>query len=163
MTNILNITLIILLLTIALTACVLVISALFPNHLVRIKSTAGTRQGRAFGLGLVNLTFFGTIAIVLLTLVDGNRVPDLLRLVLYFPTGAVLALLGILLTFGMTGMAQILGERIFADQNIWRQAAFGAILLGVACALPFVGWFLLLPYIAFVGCGATILGFIQKR
>lgn len=162
MTNILSITLIILLLTINLAACVLVISALFPNRLAQTKSAASARPGRAFGLGLVNFAFFGTIAMVLITLLDGNRVPELLRFVLFLPTMAVLALLGILLTFGAAGMAQVIGERIFADQNAWRQGLFGAIILCIACALPFVGWFLLLPYIAFVGIGATILGFFQK-
>jgi hypothetical protein len=162
MTNIPGITLIIILLSIPLAACVLVISALFPNRLARTKSAAGTMPGRAFGLGLVNCAFFGTIAMVLLTLLDGNRVPDLLRVVLFLPTMAVLALLGILITFGAAGVAQVIGERIFEDQNAGRQGAFGAIVLGTACALPFVGWFLLIPYIVFVGIGATILGFLQK-
>jgi hypothetical protein len=162
MTNILGITLISLLLTITFAACVLVISALFPNRLARTKSAASARQGRAFGLGLVNFAFFGAIALVLLTLLDGNRLPDLLRLVLFLPTAAVLALLGSLFIFGAAGMAQVIGERILVDQNAWRQGAFGAIILGIACALPFVGWFLLFPYIALVGIGATILGFIQK-
>jgi hypothetical protein len=36
------------------------------------------------------------------------------------------------------------------------------VILCIACALPFVGWFLLLPFVAFTGIGATILGFFQK-
>ncbi len=162
MTDILRITLIILLLTITLAASFLVIAVLFPNRLARTNSAATSMQTRAFWVGMVNFAFFGTLAIILLTLLDGNRVPDLLRVVLFLPTMAVLALLGILLSVGLAGVAQVIGERIFTGQDTWRQTALGALILGTACALPFLGWFLLLPYVGFVGIGATILGFFQK-
>jgi hypothetical protein len=38
----------------------------------------------------------------------------------------------------------------------------GTLILSLACGLPFVGWFLLLPYILIIGVGAAILGFFQK-
>jgi hypothetical protein len=46
--------------------------------------------------------------------------------------------------------------------SAWKRNLWSAVILCIACALPFVGWFLLLPYVAFTGIGATILGFFQR-
>jgi hypothetical protein len=37
------------------------------------------------------------------------------------------------------------------------------VVLSFACALPVVGWFLLFPYVGFVGIGAFILGLFQRE
>jgi hypothetical protein len=57
----------------------------------------------------------------------------------------------------------LIGERLFPDHAIWKQILLGSICLSLACALPFVGWFLLLPYVGFVGIGAVILGFFERE
>jgi hypothetical protein len=59
-------------------------------------------------------------------------------------------------------MANVIGGRIFTGHNVIKQNIFGAITLSAACALPFAGWFLMLPYVGLVGIGAVILGFFQK-
>jgi len=43
-----------------------------------------------------------------------------------------------------------------------KKSIWGSVLLTFACALPFVGWFLLLPYLVFLGFGAVVLGFFQR-
>jgi sorbitol-specific phosphotransferase system component IIBC len=60
-------------------------------------------------------------------------------------------------------MSNLLGERIFPDQSAWKQTIWGTVILSFACALPIVGWFLLLPYVGFVGIGAFILGLFQRE
>jgi len=59
-------------------------------------------------------------------------------------------------------MSGLIGERILPDLPAWKQLPWGTVCLALACALPFVGWFLLLPYVGFIGIGAVILGFFQR-
>jgi len=164
MNDILRLTLIVLLLTITLAAYFLVIGALFSNRVAKTQTSLNLTPGRSFGLGMVNFFFFGTIALILLMLIDGNanRVNDIVRVILFFPAVGVLAFLGSLLSFGLTGIVKELGSRIAPEHEPRKQLVIGSVLLTIACALPFVGWFLLLPYVAFTGIGATILGFFQK-
>jgi len=82
---------------------------------------------------------------------------------LTLPALVILAFLTVLLSLGLTGMVNVLGERLFSDMSLWKRNIWSAVILCFACALPFVGWFLLLPYISFVGIGASILGFFQRN
>ncbi len=161
MTDILRLAFTTLLLTITFSAYFLVIGALFPNRVAKTQVIINQTTARSFGLGMVNFLFFGTIVLVLLFLMDG-RVPEFLRILLIAPTLAITGLLIVLATIGLTSMVKILGERIFPDFSLLKQTLWASVVLSLACSLPFVGWFLLLPYVAFVGIGATILGFFQK-
>ena len=164
MTEIFRFFIIILLLTISLSAYILVISALFPNGVTRVQHVLNQMPGRSFGVGLVNFLFFGVILIVLFTITDGNanRVNSVVRIILLIPTLTLTALLTAILSLGIAGIVHVLGERIFPDLNGIRRSISGTVISSLACALPFVGWFLLLPYIALTGFGAVILGFFQK-
>jgi hypothetical protein len=116
---------------------------------------------RSFGIGLVNFLFFSVIAIVLFSIAE-NAGP-FIKGVLSIPGIIILALLALVLSFGLAGMSNLIGERIFPDLPAWKQTLWGTVCLALACALPFVGWFLLLPYVGFVGIGAVILGLIQRQ
>ncbi|MBL8100095.1 MAG: hypothetical protein JNK81_13000 [Anaerolineales bacterium] len=152
----------VLLLTISLTSYFLVINALFTNRVSKTQNIIHQTAGRSFGLGLVNALFFGAIGLFLLMLLDGNRVPDLLRVILIFPTFIVWAFLFSLMSIGLTSMVKNLSEKIFPDLTSWKQIVWGSVVLCFACALPFVGWFLLIPFILFISIGAAILGIVQK-
>ncbi len=153
----------VLLLTITLASYFLVIYALFTERINKTQNVIHQTPGRSFGLGMVNALFFGAIGFFLLMLLDGNRVPDILRVILVFPTFIVWAFLFSLMSIGITSMIKNLSEKIFPDLNSWKQMLWGSAVLCFACALPFVGWFLLLPFVSFVGIGAAILGFVQKN
>ena len=161
MTEILRLSFIIILLTIALSAFFLVIGALFANRAAKTQRVITAMPGRSFGVGLVNFVFFGVIALVLFS-VAGNA-GDFIRFILTVPALLITAILAIMLSFGLAGMSNLLGERIFPDQPAWKQTIWGTVILSFACALPIVGWFLLLPYIGFVGIGAFILGLFQRE
>jgi len=165
MTDILRLLTIVLLLTISLTAYFLVIGAFFPNRVEKTQRVINQMPARAFGVGLVNFLFFGVILIVLFTITDGNanRVNPVIRIILLIPTLALTALLIAVLSFGLVGMANVLGERIFPEFNTLKRSISGAVILSFACALPFVGWFLLLPFVALSGFGAVILGLFQRE
>jgi len=161
MTDIFRFLTIIILLTISLTAYFLVMGALFPKRTAKTESIINQLPGRSFGLGMVNFLFFGVIVLGLMFLMDG-RVPEFLRVVLFFPTMAIAGLLIALSAFGLAGMVKMFGVRIFPELHPLKQTIWGSVILCLACALPFAGWFLLLPCILFTGFGAVILGFFQR-
>lgn len=160
MSDVLRLLVIIILLLIGLSAYFLVWNALFATRVSRTVSIAQTIPARSFGIGLVNFLFFSVIAIVLLSVAEnaGAFIKGLLTI----PAILILAFLAIMLSFGLTAMAHFIGERIFPEAPAWKQLLWGTVCLSLACALPFVGWFLLLPYAGCIGLGAVILSFFQK-
>ncbi|MCC7119051.1 MAG: hypothetical protein IT310_11040 [Anaerolineales bacterium] len=160
MNNIFHTVLIILSLTITLSAYFLVIGALFSNRVNKTQTSLNLTPGRAFGLGMVNFLFFSLIAFVMLSLAENSG--RFIKGALTVPALLILAFLAVLLSVGLTAAVQHLAERLFPDSVNWKRNFWSAVILCMACALPFVGWFLLLPYIAFISIGATILGFFQK-
>ena len=160
MTDVLRIFFIVILLTITLAAYFLVIGAVFTSRVTRTQSIIQQTSGRAFGLGLVNFLFFGVIALVLLSLAENAG--SFVKGVLTIPALLIFAFLSVLLSLGLTGMVNVLGESLFPDMSSPKRNIWSAVILCFACALPFVGWFLLLPYVGFVSIGGSILGFFQR-
>lgn len=161
MSDIVRLFLAIILLTVGLVAYFLVLNALFSQRVAKIKSTIQSVPARSFGIGLVNFIFFAVIAMVLFSVAE-NMGP-FIRGILTIPAMVILAFLAIVLSLGLAGMSNFIGEHIFPDLSTWRQTLWGTVCLSLACALPFVGWFLLLPYVGFVGIGAVIFGFFQRE
>ena len=161
MSDILRPFLVIVLLTLGLVAYFLVAGALFPQRVAKTRSLINSAPARSFGVGLVNFVFFTVIALVLFSLAE-NAGPFIKGL-LTIPALLITAFLLIMLSFGLTATAGLLGERIFPDLPAWKQSVWGTVCLGFACAMPFAGWFLLLPYAGFIGVGAFILGFFQRE
>ncbi len=151
----------IILMTIGLAAYFLVANALFPQRILKTKAVIQSMPARSFGLGLVNFVFFAVIAVVLLSIAENTGA--ILKGILTIPVLIILAFLAVVLSFGLAGISNLIGERIFSDISSWKQMLWGTVCLSLACALPFVGWFLLLPYVGFVGIGAVILGFFQRE
>src|SRR5688572_8252601 len=152
---------IIILLSLSFTAYFLVISALFTNRVTKTQAVINQTPGRSFGLGMVNFLFFGAIAFVLLSIAENTG--PFIKGLLTIPALLILTFLIALASIGLTSVVKVLSERIFPDLTSWKQMLWGAVVLCFACALPFVGWFLLLPTVTFIGIGATILGVVQKN
>ena len=161
MSDILRLLLAVILLTIGLVAYFLVMNALFAPRLERTKSVAQSIPVRSAAIGLVNFIFFAVIATVLLSVAE--TAGPFLRGILIIPAVVILSALAFVLSLGLVAMSNLIGERIFPDFSAWKQTLWGTVCLALACALPFVGWFLLLPYIGFVGIGAVILSFLRGR
>lgn len=161
MPEILRLFLVVILLTAGLIAYFLVAGALFPQRLAKTRSLINSAPGRSFGVGLVNFVFFTVIAVVLFSLAENTG--PFIKGLLTIPALLITAFLLVMLSFGLSATAGLLGERIFPELPAWKQSACGTICLSFACAVPFVGWFLLLPYTGLIGIGAFILGFFQRE
>src|SRR5688572_28043738 len=162
MSGIFRIFIVILPLTISLAAYFLAAHALFPMRVEKTKAILQSTPRRSFGVGLVNFSFFFIIAIILFSIAD-NVDNEFIKGVIMLPGLIILAFIAIMLTFGLAGMTAHVGERIVPDMLPWKQTFWGTVCLSFACALPFVGWFLLFPYIGLVGIGAFILGIFQRE
>jgi hypothetical protein len=161
MSDILRLFVALVLLTLGLSAFFLVLNALFLPRITKAKSIIQSMPARSFGIGLVNFLFFFVIAAVLFSVAE-NAGP-FIKSILTIPALIILAFLAIVLSLGLAGMSNLIGERIFSDFSSWKQTFWGTVCLSLACALPIVGWFLLFPYVGFVGIGAVILGFFQRN
>lgn len=146
-------------LTLLLVPFFIVIGALFPKRTAKTQSILDLMPGRTLVVGLVNFVFFVAVGMVLLIVAEQTE--DLLKAILSFPALAIFTVLAITLSFGLAGMVNLIGERVSPTQSGWRRTLWGTLLLGIGCSVPFVGWFLLLPYAACAGIGAFITGFFQ--
>jgi hypothetical protein len=151
----------ILLLTVSLAAYFTVIKALFPGRVEKTRTVIETTPGRSFGVGLVNFVFFTVIALLLFSVAD--RAGPFIKGILTIPALIIMGFLLSMLSFGLTAISGLLGERTFQDLSSWKQSIWGAVCLSIACAVPFAGWFLLLPYAGFLGVGGFILSFLQRQ
>jgi len=161
MTDILRPLLIIIFLTISLAAYFLVINTLFTSRVEKAQHIIGQMPWRAFGVGLVNFLFFGVIAIALFAIAENAG--GLIRGILTIPALLITVMLAALLSIGLAGMVNIFSEKIFPDINNWKRNIWGSAILCFACALPFMGWFLLFPYLGLMSVGAVILGLFQRN
>lgn len=57
---------------------------------------------------------------------------------------------------GLAGYATLIGERLWQGAEGWKQTRNGGMVLICATALPFIGWFLMLPLLAIVGLGVNV-------
>jgi hypothetical protein len=157
MNDIFNLAAAVLLGSVVLTAFFLVVGALFPRRVARTHALAGSARGRAFIVGLINFAFFGIVSFMFFVLADNMRLG-----ILAFPGTVVLVLLILGLIFGLAGVVHLVGERLAPDQGPTARALCGALALSLACATPFVGWFVLLPFVGFTGLGAFILSYLHQ-
>ena len=140
---------------------ILLAVAFFNKRVLKTLNVAKQLPARSLGIGFVNFLFFGTITVVLFAIAQGAG-NELISLIVLIPSLLLTTVLVIFLSLGLTAMVGILGERIFPDLSAWRQSFWGTVILTFASAIPFVGWFLLFPFIALTGFGAVILGFFQR-
>lgn len=146
-------------LTLVLVPFFIVVGVLFPKRTAKTQGILDLMPGRAFAVGLVNFVFFVAVGMVLLIVAE--QIDGLLKAILSFPALVIFTVLAITLSFGLTGVVNLIGERIAPTQSGWQRTLWGTLLLGIGCSVPLVGWFLLLPYAACAGIGAFITGFFQ--
>lgn len=137
-----------------------VLNMLFPKRIAGTQSILQGTTGRAFWIGFVNILFLTPVTMLLFNVAD--RAGGVLGVIATFPALVLLAVLIGLASFGLLSMVNMTGERLLPDQSLMKRTFWGTLLLSLACAMPFVGWFLLLPYVMFLGAGSVILSFFQR-
>ena len=137
-----------------------VMNVLFPKRVAKTQVILQTTTSRSFWIGFVNILFLLPISMLLFSLADITSGP--LKWIITLPALILLALLLGFSSFGLLTMVNMTGERLMPDGSLLKRTFWGTLLLSLACALPFVGWFLLLPYILILGAGSVILSFFQK-
>jgi hypothetical protein len=147
-------------LTLSLFGFFTVMNVLFPKRISQTQKILQKPVGRPFGIGLVNILFFLPISLLLLSLGDVTSGP--LKAIIMVPALFLLAVLLSLASFGLLSVVNMVGDQITPDQSLLKRTFWSTLMLSLACALPLVGWFLLLPYILIIGVGAVILGFFQR-
>lgn len=134
------------------------VSVLFPVLVERAGDEADRRHGRAVLLGFLNVLLIAAIAAVLAIL--GERVRFPLFLIL---GGLILVVLVIGLLLGLAAMALLIGRKLQPDRTGWPQVLWGGGAWVVASLVPYVGWFLFLPYLLFRGFGGVVMAASAMR
>ncbi len=141
---------------ISLVASIIFIRALFPDRVEMIQTTLEDNWKRSFWLGLVNTVLVTIFVIGLASLGGGGPI-------LYFPAFAIYAVFLIALLYGLSAFVQILGDRLFPDMSpVKRDVKAGSVFI-LTSLLPFVGWFLLFPYVISLSIGAVVITVFQNR
>jgi hypothetical protein len=144
------------LISLCFVASMLLLAALLPRVMARSQQALLASPWRAFFIGLANYLFLGGIALVLL------NIEPLAWLGLIIAAG-----LSGLSLLGLTGLVSLLGERLAGLQggelSPLKRFAWGAIILELACLLPFIGWFLLAPTLLLLSFGAAVLAWRNRR
>ncbi len=139
-----------------LMASFIFIRGLFPVRVNKIRDIMENHWKRSFWLGLVNTILITIFVFGLSSLGNGSPI-------FYIPAFAIYGAFLIGLLYGLSAFIQILGERLFPDLNpVKRDVKAGAVFL-LTSLLPFVGWFLLFPYVISLGIGAVVITIFQKK
>jgi hypothetical protein len=147
--------------SITLTAFITLVGRLFTSPVTRIAEAIKVSQWKPFLIGLVNAVFF-----ILLAAVMFNFARSLSGLFAGFVAVialAIFAALGILAPIGLSGFSSWLEERISTSERTLASSLKITLLLVLACMTPFVGWFLLSPFVVATGLGATIQILFRKK
>jgi hypothetical protein len=141
---------------ITLAASFLFIGGLFPQRVNKVRATLESQWKRSFWLGLVN-----TILITIVVIGLGNLANNFP--LFFIPAFAIYGAFLIGLLFGLTAFVQLLGGRLFSDHSpVGRDLRAGSVFL-LTGLLPFVGWFLLFPYVICLSIGAVVFTLFQDR
>jgi hypothetical protein len=153
MENGLDLVFILLLGSVCLAALLTLLNLLFPSLVGNARQATSALHGRSVLVGLVNALFFFVLAMVL-----GSVAVQIFQIIAVL----LLILLAVGATFGLGSLAPMIGERVAPQTSEPLQAFWGAGAMILACLTPYVGWFGLLPYLAFRGLGGVVLGFFPR-
>lgn len=143
---------------ISLGALVIMLRALFAKGVLLSQQFLERSPWRAFFIGLVNYIFLAAIIAV----ISATGIEPL-NLIAVFILIAVI----ILTAFGLSGLAQLLGQRIavLRDKVMspFSETVWGVTTLIVASLLPVIGWFFIAPVLLIVSFGAAVLGWRNRK
>ena len=129
-------------------------AALFPRPVWLAQRAAEESPGRSLLIGAVNTAFLMAISLTLFA----SQGPILTFL------GGVVAAAGLAgLAIGLAGVVTMVGQRMTRQASALREILAGTTVLTLASAVPFFGWFVVLPGLVFLALGGFILGWFRRR
>jgi hypothetical protein len=129
-------------------------SALVPRLVWLAQRAAEESPGRSLLIGVVNTVFVLAISMTFLA----NRGP-----ILTFLGGLIAAAGMAALAIGLAGVVTMVGKRLTRQATGLGEIFAGTLVLTLASAAPFLGWFVVLPALVFLGLGGFILGWFRRR
>jgi MFS family permease len=132
--------------------------ALFPKLIQRTARAAKLMHGRTLIIGILNVAFFAFLTIGLGFLSE-QTASSLLQIMTMVLIGLILIGLGL----GLAAMALLMGEQIVPQRPEIQQIAAGSGLLILSSLTPYLGWFLLLPYLFCRGVGGLFLAIFRRK
>jgi len=146
---------------ITLTAFITLVGRLFTTPVTYSAEAIKASLWKPFLIGLVNAVFF-----ILLATLMFNYARSLSGL----PAGlvamialAIFAALGILESIGLSGFSYWLEGQITNSERTLTSSLRTTLLLVLACMAPFVGWFLLTPFVIATALGAAIQTVLRRK
>jgi len=141
------------LLTLTLTALSIYVSSFIPQRTERVREAQRRRPFGAFCLGLINLGFVFIVTAAASEAGSGAAAIPAFGLIL-------------MLAIGLSAKGLDIGHRVLLASG-YRPTLALSFLSGIPvllflCALPFVGWFILLPCFASAGFGGALLSFVLR-
>ena len=155
--SILNVIILVAAAILVLSAYFIVLRSLFATSVARWQQTIETSPWRALLIGLVNLLFFAVLTLVSFSAGDRSGIP-----VLALPGVFITAALAVALSLGLGAMVEVAAGRLFPTTEGVRRTGLATAMLTLACLTPFVGWFLLLPFVGLIGLGAVIIDWTAR-
>ncbi|MBK7645007.1 MAG: hypothetical protein IPJ19_18505 [Planctomycetes bacterium] len=126
--------------------------ALFPARVEKCRASYTARPIASTLLGLVIL-----VPALLLGIGLAKAIP---HPIVNIPMIGMLLVLGLLCLIGSAGLALRIGSGMLSpldESQPWRKLLRGGVVLGLAFVMPFLGWFVLLPWVLASGLGAFVL------
>lgn len=126
---------------------------LFPKRTERCAERISTSPVKTTLVGAVTL-----VPVIAIGFLISSKAPSAPAKVM----GVALVLVALLIAlFGAAGLALRIGQGLKSardEQEPWRRVLRGGIVLGLTFVMPFLGWFVLMPFAFLIGFGAMILG-----
>jgi hypothetical protein len=129
-------------------------AALFPRSVWLAQRAAEQSPGRSILIGVVNTVFLLAVSLTLFA----TNAPILTFL------GGIVAAAGLaLLALGLAGLVTMVGQRLTRQGSPFKQVLAGTVVLTLASATPFLGWFVVLPGLVFLALGGFVLGWFRRK
>ena len=136
-----------------LAALVVLLPALLPGRVARAQQVAQDSPGRSLVIGLVNLLFFGLVAIIF---AQGGDVGGLLALIILLALAAITAV-------GLSAINQIVQTRLYPKEEGVKVGLKTAVLLIAGGLVPLLGWLVVAPILLLIGLGAGIIALVRRK
>jgi hypothetical protein len=147
---------------ITLTAFITLVERVFSPTATKCAEAIRISLWKSFLIGLVNAVFFIFLAALMFNVARG-QLNGLLAGLVNLIAVVILVALGILASIGLSGFSFWLEERIANSEHSLTTALKSSLLLVLACMAPFVGWFLLTPFVVSTSIGSAIQTVFRRK